>query len=92
MVKTKSPYVEVFKYFVTIYLQKEYMNYLITSSIENKHAYLDCAIKIIYMTSTDMHTVGQLLQQAQTGLEIWYSISLELEILYIINAGPKKIL
>jgi len=49
IVKDASKEVEVLRWFMTVYLQHGYVLYLLESSIENKTAYMDCAIKLIYM-------------------------------------------
>lgn len=49
MVRSKEPEIEVFTYFLTVYLQKDYMTYLITSSIKKKQVYMEEAIRIIYI-------------------------------------------
>ena len=48
MMRSQSQEVEVLKWFMVVYVQHDYMLYLFKSSIENKTAYIDCAIKLIY--------------------------------------------
>ena len=49
MMKSEDKEVEVLKWFMTVYVQDGYMLYLVKSSIESKAAYIDCAIKFIYI-------------------------------------------
>ena len=58
--------VEVLKYFMVTYLQFEYMTYLFNSSIENKPAYLDCAIQLIYLAEVTPQQANQLIHNSQS--------------------------
>ena len=68
LVRTRSPFVEVFTYFLTVYLQYDYLTYLLQSSIENKPAYIDCSIKLVYIAQVSKKKAYQLIQKAQNGL------------------------
>lgn len=72
MIKSTKPFVEVFKYFLVIYLQNDYVSYLASSSIDNKLTYLDYAIKLAYTLEVSKETTELFLRQARTGLQSWY--------------------
>lgn len=55
-----------------IYLQDGYITYLASTSICNKSAYIDSAIKLAYTLEVSKQVTSHLLEQAQTGLTLWY--------------------
>lgn len=71
MMKSEDKEVEVLKWFMTVYVQDGYMLYLVKSSIESKAAYIDCAIKFIYIAEVSQEKAYDLLRQAQIGLDEW---------------------
>ena len=44
MLKESTPFMNVLKYFMVVYLQYDYISYVIASSIDNKEAYIRSAI------------------------------------------------
>jgi hypothetical protein len=69
LIKPKTPFVEVCKCFMTVYLKLGYPLYIMASSIGDKMAYFKCAVDLLYMAKVSKRKSYKLFLQAQNGLD-----------------------